>query len=124
MKNKHDVIVLKIKACNFKDILFDDKSRIVNCILESKYKTQAMIDNDCTDYSFIDIDVAHQVCEVLKISLLKLNKVREVKNYDERRNKNITHVIYSFIIIRNHIESFIFMMIIKLDQHLIILNKS
>ncbi len=83
-----------------------------------------MIDNDCTDYSFIDIDVAHQVCEVLEISLLKLNKVREVKNYDERRDKDITHVIYSSMIIQNHIESFISMMIIKLDQHSIILRKS
>jgi hypothetical protein len=99
MKNKHDVIVLKIEACNFEDILFDDKSMIVNYILENEYKTRAMIDNVCTDYSFIDIDVAHQVCEVLRISSLKLNKIREVKNYDEKRNKNITHVIYSFMII-------------------------
>jgi hypothetical protein len=83
-----------------------------------------MIDNDCTDYSFIDTDVAHQVCEVLRISSLKLNKVREVKNYDERRDKDITHVIYSFMIIQNHTESFTFMMITKLDQHSIILKKS
>ncbi len=124
MKNKHDVTVLKIEVCNFENILFDDKSVIVNCILKSEYKTRVMIDNDCTDYSFIDTDVAHQVCEVLRISSLKLNKVREVKNYDERRNKDITHVIYSSMIIQNHIESFISMMITKLDQHSIILKKS
>jgi hypothetical protein len=124
MKNKHDVIVLKIEACNFEDILFDDKSMIVNCILENEYKTRAMIDNDCTDYSFIDIDVAHQVCELLRISFLKLNKSREVKNYDERRDKDITHVIYSFMIIQNHTKSSTFMMITKLDQHSIILDKS
>jgi hypothetical protein len=124
MKNKHDVIVLKIEVCNFENILFDDKSMIVNCILGNEYKTRAMIDNDCIDYSFIDIDVAHQVCEVLRISSLKLNKVREMKDYDEKRNKDITHVIYSFMIIQNHIESLIFMMIIKLDQHSIILRKS
>ncbi len=99
MKSKHDVIVLKIEACNFEDILFDDRSMIVNCILKSEYKTRAMINNDCTDYSFIDIDIAHQVCEMLEIILLKLNKSREVKNYDERRDKNITHVIYSFMTI-------------------------
>jgi hypothetical protein len=124
MKSKHDVTVLKIEACNFEDILFDDKSMIVNCILENKYKTRAMIDNDCTDYSFIDTDVAHQVCEVLRISLLKLNKFREVKDYDERRNKDITHVIYSSMIIQNHTKSSILMMIITLDQHSIILDKS
>ncbi len=124
MKNKHDVTVLKIEACNFEDTLFDNKSVIVNCILESEYKTRAMIDNDCTDYSFIDTDVAHQVCEVLKINFLKLNKSREVKNYDERRNKNIIHVIYSFMTIQDHTKSSTSMMIIKLDQHLIILEKS
>jgi hypothetical protein len=124
MKSKHDVNVLKIEACNFEDILFDDKSMIVNCILESEYKTRAMIDNDCTDYSFIDTDVAHQVCEVLRISSLKLNKSREVKDYDERRDKDITHVIYLSMIIQNHIENFISMMITKLDQHSIILEKS
>ncbi len=83
-----------------------------------------MIDNECIDYSFIDIDIAHQVCEVLKINFLKLNKSRKVKDYDERRNKNIIDVIYSFMIIQNHTKSSIFMMIIKLDQHSIILNKS
>jgi hypothetical protein len=123
MKSKHDVSVLKIETCNFENILFDDKSVIVNCILESEYKTRAMIDNNCTDYSFIDIDVAHQVCEVLKISFLKLNKSREVKNYDERRDKNIIHAIYSSMTIQNHTESSISMMIIKLDQHSIILRK-
>jgi hypothetical protein len=74
-----------------------------------------MINNDCTDYSFIDTDIAQQVCEALKINLLKLNKFDEVKNYDERRNKNITHAIYSLMIIQNHIESSTSMMIIKLD---------
>jgi hypothetical protein len=124
MKNKHDVTMLKIEACNFENTSFDDKSIIVNCILKSEYKTRAMIDNDCINYSFIDIDVAHQVCEVLKINSLKLNKLREVKNYDERKDKNIIHIIYSFMIIQNHTKNSIFMMIIKLNQHLIILNKS
>jgi hypothetical protein len=120
--------IMKIDACNFEDNLFDDKSIIVNCILDldndSEYKIRAMIDNECIEYSFIDINIAHKVCERLRIVLLKLNKSREVKDYDERRNKDITHVIYSSMIIQNHIESFTFMMIIKFDQHSIILEKS
>ncbi len=58
MKNKHNV--LKINVSNFEDNLFDDKSMIVECILklDNEYIIKAMIDNDCTDYSFIDIDVA------------------------------------------------------------------
>jgi NMD protein affecting ribosome stability and mRNA decay len=122
------VEIVKIDACNYEDNLFDDKSIIVNCTLDldndSEYKIRAMIDNDCIDYSFIDTNIAHKMCELLSIALLKLNKSREVKNYDDRRNKDITHVIYSSMIIQNHIESFTSMMIIKLDQHLIILEKS
>jgi hypothetical protein len=117
--------IVKIDVCNFEDTLFDDKSVIVDCILDlkSEYKIKAMIDNECIDYSFIDIDIAHKVCELLRIESLQLNKSREVKNYDERRDKNITHVIYSSMTIQNHAESCISMMIIKLDQHSIILEK-
>jgi hypothetical protein len=125
MKNEQDVKVLKIDVFNFENSLFDDKSIIVECTLklDNEYIIKAMINNDCTDYSFIDIDIAQQVCEALEISLLKLNKSREVKNYNERRNKDITHAIYSLMIIQNHTESSISMMITKLDQHLIILSK-
>ncbi len=116
---------MKIEACRFENNLFDDASIIVDCILdlEREYKIKTMIDNDCIEYFFIDIDIAHKVCELLRIESLQLNKSREVKNYDERRNKNITHVIYSSMTIQDHTESCISMMIIKLDQHSIILEK-
>jgi hypothetical protein len=125
MKNEQDVNMLKIDVFNFEDNLFDDKSIIVECTLEldNEYIIKAMINNDCIDYSFIDIDIAQQVYEALEISLLKLNKFREVKNYDEKRNKDITHAIYSLMIIQNHTENSISMMITKLDQHSIILSK-
>jgi hypothetical protein len=122
MKNKYDITVLKINACNFEDILFDDKSVIVNCILESEYKTRVIIDNDCTDYSFFDIDIAHWLCEALKISFWNLSKFHEVNNYDERKDKSIIHVIYSSMTIQDHTKSSISMMITKLDQHSIILK--
>jgi hypothetical protein len=117
--------IIKIDVCNFEDIFFDDKSIIVNYILDFKdeYKIKTMIDNECIDYSFIDIDIAHKVCKLLRIESLQLNKSREVKNYDERRHKDIIHVIYSFMTIQDNTKSCISMMIIKLDQHSIILNK-
>jgi hypothetical protein len=117
---------MKIEACRFEDNLFDDTSIIVDCILdlEDEYKTKAMIDNDCIDYFFINIVIAQKVCDSLRIIFLKLNKSREVKNYDEKRDKDISHVIYSSMIIHNHTKSSILMTIIKLDQHSIILDKS
>jgi hypothetical protein len=83
-----------------------------------------MINNDYIDYFFIDINIAHKMCESLNINSLKLNKSRKMKKYNERKNKNITHVIYSFMIIQDHTKNFISMMIIKLNQHSIILKKS
>ncbi len=116
---------MKIDVCNFENTFFDDKSIIVDCILDLKdeYKIKTMIDNECIDYSFIDTDIAHKVCELLRIESLQLNKSREVKSYDERRSKDITHVIYSSMTIQDHTESCTSMMIIKLDQHSIILDK-
>ncbi len=116
---------MKIDVCNFEDTFFDDKSIIVDCILDLKdeYKIKTMIDNECIDYSFIDTDIAHKVCELLKIKSLQLNKSREMKDYDERRNKDIIHVILSFMTIQDHTENCTSMMIIKFDQHSIILNK-
>ncbi len=117
---------MKIETCKFENNFFDDILMIVDCTLnlENEYKIKAMIDNDCINYFFINIVIAQKVYDLLKIILLKLNKSREMKNYDEKRNKNIIHVIYFFMIIVNHTKNSIFMMIIKLDQHLIILNKS
>jgi NMD protein affecting ribosome stability and mRNA decay len=116
---------MKIDVCNFEDTLFDDKSIIIDCILDLKdeYKIKAMIDNECIDYSFIDTDIAHKVFELLRIESLQLNKSREVKSYDERRDKDITHVIYSSMTIQDHTESCTSIMITKLDQHSIILDK-
>ncbi len=73
--------IMKIDACKFEDNLFDDISIIMNCMLnhENEYKIRTMINNDCIEYFFIDINVAHKVCESLNISFLKLNKSREVK---------------------------------------------
>jgi hypothetical protein len=118
--------IIKIETCRFENSLLNDASIIVDCILdlEDEYKIKAMFDNDCFNYFFIDIVIAQKVCDSLRITLLKLNKSREVKSYDERRDKDIIHVIYSFIIIKNHTESFNFMMITKLDQHLIILKNT
>jgi hypothetical protein len=120
--------MMKINVCNFEDNLFDDKLIIVNYILDfdnkNECKIKNMINNKCINYSFIDINIAQKMCDLLKIFFLKLNKFREVKNYDEKRNKNITHTIYLFMTIQDHTKNSIFMMIIKLNQHLIILKKS
>ncbi len=68
--------IVKIDACNFEDNLFDDKLVIVNCTLDldnkSEYKIKAMINNDCIKYSFIDINIAHKMWELLENNLSEI----------------------------------------------------
>ncbi len=76
-----------------------------------------MIKIDVIEYAFIDESVAHSLCEILKIESVQLIKKRLVKVYDEQKNQVITHFICSKMIIQEHIESLISMLIIKLRQH-------
>ncbi len=83
-----------------------------------------MIDIDVIEYAFIDESVAQSICDTLKIESVQLIKKRLVRVYDERKDQIITHVIYSKMIIQEHIESLISMLIIKLRQQILILEKS
>ncbi len=107
-----------------KNDLFDETSMLINCVLKDKIFIIAMIDIDVTEYAFIDESVAQSLCEILKIESVQLLKKRLVRAYDEQKNQVIIHVIYSKIIIQKHIESLIFMLIIKFDQQALILDKS
>jgi hypothetical protein len=119
-------MIVTMSSCNLKNDLFDDDLVIESCILddENQYLVKAMIDNDCIDYSFVNSVIVSNICETLKISSMKLNKSRKIKKYDERMSDSIIHVIYSRMIIRDHVESSIFLLITKLSQHDIILEKS
>jgi hypothetical protein len=83
-----------------------------------------MINIDVTEYAFIDETVAQSLCETLKIEFVQLIKKRLIKVYDERKDQIITHVIYSKMIIQEHTENLTVMLIIKLRQQTLILDKS
>ncbi len=107
-----------------KNDLFDETSVLINCVLRDKILIIAMINIDVIEYAFIDESIAQSLCETLKIEFVQLIKKRLIKVYDERKDQVITHVIYLKMIIQKHIESFIFMLIIKLRQQVLILEKS
>lgn len=115
--------ILRISACNIKDNLFDEEPGIVDCTLGGRYYTKAMIDNGCTGYSFIDRDMAHEVCDVLGISPVKLLKPRKVRGYNGQPGEPVTHAIYPPMTIMNHTESPTPLMKTKLGQHAVILGK-
>jgi hypothetical protein len=107
-----------------KDDLFDDQSVMKDCIVDNKFNTRAMTNIDATDYCFIDKVTAQRIYEMIEISLVRLLKSKNVRAYNDKKNTLITHVIYSFLKIENHLEDITSMMIIELDQQTIILEKS
>ncbi len=115
---------LIISSFLMKNDLFDEIFVLINCVLRDKILTIAMIDINVIEYAFVDESVAQSLCEALKIESVQLIKKRLVRVYDERKDQIITHVIYSKMIIQRHIGSLIFMLIIKLRQQTLILNKS
>ncbi len=83
-----------------------------------------MIDINVTKYAFVDESVAQKICDVMNIESIKLVKKRVIRAYDDKKNQIITHAIYSNLIIQNHTKSLILMLITKLEQQAIILDKS
>jgi hypothetical protein len=83
-----------------------------------------MINIDVIEYAFIDESIAQSLCETLKIESVQLIKKKLVRVYDERKNQVITHVIYLKMIIQEHTKNLIFMLIIRLEQQILILEKS
>ncbi len=124
MKDATKTKDLIISSFLMKNDLFDETSVLIDCVLKDKILIIAMIDIDVTEYAFIDESVAQSLCETLKIESVQLIKKRLVRVYDERKDQVITHVIYSKMTIQEHIESLIFMLIIKLEQQILILEKS
>jgi hypothetical protein len=115
---------LIISSFLMKNDLFDETSVLINCVLRDKIFIITMIDIDVIEYTFVDESIAQSLCDTLKIEFVQLMKKRLMRVYDERKDQVITHAIYSKMIIQRHIENLIFMLIIKLEQQILILDKS
>jgi hypothetical protein len=115
---------LIISSFLMKNDLFDETFVLINCVFKDKIFIITLIDIDVTEYAFIDESIAQSFCETLKIEFVQLIKKRLVRIYDEKKDQIITHVIYSKMTIQEQIESLIFMLIIKLKQQILILEKS
>ncbi len=70
MTKINEMKIMKIDVCKFENNLFNDTLIIVDCILKNEYKTRAMINNDRIKYFFININIAHKMCEALNLDLL------------------------------------------------------
>ncbi len=110
------------------DDSFASESLTIECVLSSNkisYSLKSLIDIEAADYSFIDEVIAQIVCDQLQIESLTLIKAKSIREFDDHYAKKlITHVIYSNLTVQDHTIDTTFMLITRLDQHQMILEKT
>ena len=104
---------------------FSEKAFDINCKLKNKenIKTFALLNTDNSKIVFIDIEFAQQICNKLNISFQKLVKVKFIRDYKEKANIFIPHVIYAIMIVNKHRKNSTSLLITKLKNHKLILGK-
>jgi len=109
------------------DDSFASESLTTECVLSSNeisYSLKSLIDIEAADYSFIDEVIAQIVCDQLQIKPLTLIKAKSIREFDDHYAKKlITHVIYSNLTVQDHMIDTASMLITRLDQHQMILEK-
>jgi len=108
--------------------LFASKPLTTECVLSSNeisYSLKSLIDIEAADYSFINEVIAQIVCDQLQIESLTLIKAKSIREFDDHYAKKlITHVIYSNLTVQDHTVDTASMLITRLDQHQMILEKT
>jgi len=108
------------------DDSFDFKSFTVDVILSSLekiFRFLALINTEVTNMTFIDESLMSELCECFDIQSILLSKSKLIQLYDETSDrKSITHALYTLIIIQEHKNEMMFLLITCLDQHKIIIE--
>ena len=91
---------------------------------KNEIKTSTLLNTDNSKHTFIDDKFTQKICEKLFISFQKLIKVKFIRNYDEKTDVAIMHVIYFIMIVNEHRKNLTFLLITKLENHKLILKKS
>jgi len=120
--------VLISSTMNSLNDFFVLKSLTIECVLSSNeisYLLKSLIDTEAANYSFIDELITQNVCDHLQIESLSLIKLKSIKEFDDHYAKKlIIYAIYLNLTVQDHMKHFIFMLIIWLDQHQMILEKT
>ncbi len=120
--------VLISSTMSMSDNFFASESLTIECVLSSNeisYSLKSLIDIEAADYSFIDEVIAQIVCDQLQIELLTLIKVKSIWEFDDYYAKKlITHVIYLNLTVQDHMIDTASMLITRLNQHQMILEKT
>ena len=80
---------------------------------------------DCTAYTVIDEALIETICEQLQIAFISLFASRPLRGYNGQiASKSITHAIYFTFKVNGHAEQICSMLIMSLNNHRIIIDKS
>jgi len=108
------------------DDSFDFKSFTVDIILNSLkkiFRFFALINTEVIDITFINEFLISELCECFNIQSILLSKSKLIWLYDEISDqKSITHALYTLIMIQEHKNKMMFLLIIYLEQHKIIIE--
>ncbi len=108
------------------DDSFNFKSFIVDIILsnlEKIFRFFALINIEVTNMTFIDESLMSELCEHFDIQSISLSKSKSIWSYDEISDrKSITYALYTLIMIQEHKNEMMFLLITHLDQHKIIIE--
>ncbi len=120
--------VLISSTMSMSDDSFASKSLTIECILSSNeisYSLKSLIDIKAADYLFIDEVIAQIVCDQLQIKSLTLIKAKLIREFDDHYAKKlITHVIYSNLTVQDYMIDTASILITRLNQHQMILEKT
>ncbi len=121
-----DVLISSMMSMS--DDSFASESLTIECILSSNeidYSLKSLIDIEAADYSFINEVIAQIVCDQLQIESLTLIKAKSIREFDDHYAKKlIIYVIYSNLTVQDHTIDTAFMLITRLNQHQMILEKT
>ncbi len=108
------------------DDSFNFKSFTVDVILNSLekiFRSLALINTEVTDMTFIDESLMSKLCECFDIQSISLSKSKLIQLYNETSDwKLITHALYTLIMIQEHKNEMMLLLITCLDQHKIIIE--
>ena len=103
------------------------KPLIIDCILSfinRKIPLKVLIDTGATGYRFIDEYITQEVCLILDIQPLPLSRPKPIRGFNSRLVKPITYTIYLNLTVQSHSKRIAPLLITRLGQYPIILEKT
>ena len=86
-------------------------------------KTFDLLNIDSTEHVFIDEKFAQKICEKLQIALQQLLKLKFIREMNDKLELTVTHVIYFIMIVNRHRKNLTSLLITKLRNHKLILER-